>query len=88
MIQPRTIFTDLDERGHDEDFEGAPCTAPTDELCGSRAKVEIMRLRVERGECLYHPDDCTDAIEPVEPRFYTPGIRELCVDSRFAMAED
>ena len=84
----RTVFSDLAERGHDEDFEGVPCTAPTDALCGSRAKVEIMRLRVERGECLYHPCDNRNPIMPQTPRVYTPGIRELAVDTRYAMAED
>lgn len=88
MIQPHTIFDELDELCHDEDFEHVDAAAPTDALCGSWAKVEAMRQRVERGECLYHPDDCTDAIEPVEPRCYVPGLRELSVDSRFAMAED
>lgn len=84
----RTVFTDLLERGHDEDFEGVPCTAPTDALCGSRAKIEVMRQRAERGECLYHPQDNTEEIEPVEPRFYVPGIRELCVVVQRAVAAE
>lgn len=88
MIQPRTVFTDLLTVGHDEDFEHIPATAPTDALCGSWAKVLAMRGRVERGECLYHPCDNSMAIVPQVPRCYTPGIRELCVDTRFAMAED
>lgn len=84
----RTVFSDLDERGHDEDFEHAPCTAPTDALCGSREKVEVMHGRVERGECLYHPCDNSMAIVPQVPRVYVPGIRELCVVVQRAVAAE
>lgn len=34
-----------------------PAQAPTSVPAGSKAKVEAMRLRVERGEDIWHPDD-------------------------------
>lgn len=85
---PRTVFSDLATVQHDEDFAPIPASEPTDALCGSRAKIEVMRQRVERGECLFHRNDNCEAIAPQVPRVYVPGIREPCVDSRFAMAED
>lgn len=53
----RTVFTDLLIRGHDEDFEPLPAEQSTDAICGSAEKVEVIRLRVERGECLWHRGD-------------------------------
>lgn len=35
-----------------------PCQ-PTDALPGSAAKVEVLRMRLARGESLWHPDDAT-----------------------------
>lgn len=40
-----------------EDYEPSPPSRPTNALRGSRAKVEEMRLRAERGEELWHPKD-------------------------------
>lgn len=34
-----------------------PCSEPTDARPGSPEKMEVLRLRVERGEELYHVDD-------------------------------
>ena len=41
----------------DSEYEPRPACLPTEHLCGSREKVEIMRIRFEKGESLYHPDD-------------------------------
>lgn len=73
----RTVFSDLLERGHDEDFTPIAATDPTDAPCGSAAKIEVMRGRAERGECLYHPCDTKKQIKPRDSRGYTAGIREL-----------
>lgn len=35
---------------------------PTGYQCGSREKIEIMRLRAERGEQVFHPNDATDRV--------------------------
>ena len=35
---------------------------PTGHRCGSREKIEIMRLRAERGEQVFHPNDATDRV--------------------------
>jgi len=54
---PRTVHSDLLLRGHDEDFMPAPADWPTAALAGSPEKVEVMRLRVELGQSLWHPND-------------------------------
>lgn len=53
----RTIHTDLLIYQHDEDFEHRPASWSTAALAGSRAKIEVMRLRVEIGESPHHPSD-------------------------------
>ena len=35
---------------------------PTAFPCGSRAKVELMRERVEAGESIFHPFDCVSIV--------------------------
>ncbi len=59
---PRTVHTDLLLRGHDEDFKPTDARWPTAALCGSSEKIEVMRLRVELGESLWHPCDNMDQI--------------------------
>jgi hypothetical protein len=39
------------------DYEPKPAEFATGFKCGSLEKVEIMRIRLELGQCLYHPDD-------------------------------
>lgn len=41
-----------------DDYEPAPASAATTAARGSKAKVEVLRLRAERGEDLWHPGDC------------------------------
>ena len=75
---PRTVHTDLILYGHDEDFIPVNAIWPTSALCGSAEKIEVMRLRVELGESLWHPCDNSDQI--VTQRLTrTPSLRELCV---------
>lgn len=75
---PRTVHSDLLLRGHDEDFWPAPADWPTAELAGSPEKVEVMRLRVEVGQSLWHAHDNRDQV--VDPRTTrTPSLRELLV---------
>lgn len=39
------------------DREGSPARVPTFALPGTRAKIEVMRARVSRGESCFHEDD-------------------------------
>lgn len=41
-----------------DDYEPAPASVATTAARGSKAKVEVLRLRAERGEDLWHPRDC------------------------------
>ena len=76
----RTIFSDLQTYFHDEDFMPVPALERTSARPGSAAKIEVMRLRVERGECLYHRDDDRRVL-PVRQLSmgYQPGIREVAL---------
>lgn len=75
---PRTVHTDLILYGHDEDFIPVNAIWPTSALCGSTEKIEVMRLRVELGQSLWHPNDNRDQV--VRQRITTqPSLRELFV---------
>ena len=47
----------------DPEYEPKPASLPTEYRCGSFEKVEVMRIRLEKGESLYHPDDNWTKIE-------------------------
>lgn len=50
-----------------------PPALPTDARPGSPEKIEVMRLRYENGEHLYHPQDATGAVltsERLHPHMY------------------
>ncbi len=56
------LFEQIEKHGDDKDFE--PCESPsfqgTAAAPGSLEKIEILRLRVERGQPLWHPADRND----------------------------
>ena len=62
MDEVRNVFEAILKYGHDEDFverqsdEFVPTSAPA----GSRAKIDALRRRVERGEPLWHEEDRVD----------------------------
>jgi hypothetical protein len=58
----RNVFEAILECGHDEDFIPQPSDdfSATDAPAGSRAKIEVLAERVQRGLPLWHPDDRTD----------------------------
>lgn len=51
------LFQCLAKYGHDEDFEARLPDRSTKYPPGSPEKIEVMRMRIERGEALDHPDD-------------------------------
>lgn len=76
----RTVFSDLSNYGHDEDFHALPATTSTSAECGSREKVEVMRRRVEQGQSPFHELDNRAVVPPRwVPHDQVPGIRELRV---------
>jgi len=58
----RNVFEAILEMGHDEDFvpQATDEFHSTDAAAGSRAKIEVLARRVERGEPLWHPEDRSD----------------------------
>ena len=42
---------------------------PTGHWAGSREKIEAMRERVERGEAIFHPEDCRHKVEKLIEAF-------------------
>jgi hypothetical protein len=62
MRQMRNVFEAILQYGHDEDFaphEGDEFNS-TDAPAGSRAKIDVLADRVQRGEPLWHPEDRPD----------------------------
>ncbi len=45
--------------GHDMDFEPSKMPEPTQWAPRTEEKVQVLRERLERGECLFHPEDAT-----------------------------
>lgn len=59
----RNVFDAINKFGHDEDFTPDAETSdfrPTNAPAGSRAKIEILRRRVELGLPLWHETDRCD----------------------------
>ncbi|MCA9187387.1 MAG: hypothetical protein R3E01_12450 [Pirellulaceae bacterium] len=58
----RNVFEAILKYGHDEDFvpSAGDDFAPTDAPAGSEDKIEMLRLRVERGLPLWHEQDRCD----------------------------
>lgn len=69
----KTVFEAIEKFGHDEDF--MPCLnqlcEPTPFPAGSDEKIEEMRRRVERGQPLWHPEDCREVC--VSPSSFRRG---------------
>lgn len=51
-----------------EDYVPKPASEPTGTKIGSRERIEVYRLRMERGEVLHHPGDSREVIEPLGGR--------------------
>lgn len=51
----------MDDEDQEEDPPGLP--TPTDASPGSPEKVEVLRIRFENGQKLWHPDDRPEVID-------------------------
>lgn len=62
MKDVKNVFEAILKYGHDEDFypDGEKGFSPTDAPAGSDAKIEILRLRVQLGQPLWHLSDRVD----------------------------
>ncbi len=58
----RNVFEAILECGHDEDFVPAITEdfVATDAPAGSRAKIDVLAERIQKGVPLWHPDDRRD----------------------------
>jgi len=57
---------------------GLKMPKPTQAPCGSVEKIEVLRLRLERGEMLYHPQDCKTILPlPARRGARVSNIREI-----------
>ena len=58
----RNVFEAILECGHDEDFnpEESGEFRGTDAPAGSRAKIDMLAERIQRGLPLWHPEDRSD----------------------------
>lgn len=43
----------------DNEDDPPPPAMPTGFWCGTQEKVDVMRDRIEAGEAVFHPDDCS-----------------------------
>lgn len=69
----RNVFEAILECGHDEDFVPMETEefGATDAAAGSRAKIEVLAERIQKGLPLWHQDDRSDysgLIGAVRPR--------------------
>jgi hypothetical protein len=58
----RNVFEAILECGHDEDFNPAENDefSRTDAPAGSKAKIDMLAERIQRGLPLWHPEDRSD----------------------------
>jgi hypothetical protein len=66
-----SVFGALIRHGHDLDFEPQNEALPTGARIGSIEQIEVLRLRVQNGQPLFHPGD--------EKRMATNEQRAECV---------
>lgn len=57
LSRAKNIFEELELKRHDEDYTPKPCRTPCEHAPGSVGKIEELRMRVLRGEELFHPMD-------------------------------
>lgn len=55
--RPRTVFEALRRLQHDQDFIPMEPSEPTTAMPGTIEKIEVLRMRVELGQPLWHDDD-------------------------------
>ena len=51
------VYDTINRFGEDNGFMPLPASEPTQALCGSEEKIQVMRERVDAGEELWHPED-------------------------------
>lgn len=72
---PTTFFESVHPMRGECYFEPASDGQPTTERPGSRAKIELLAARLQRGEELWHEDDRT-----ARPKHYGLIAQEACDD--------
>jgi hypothetical protein len=53
----RTVFDDIREFGHDEDFEPQPAVNPCPYPARTKTRIEFYAARVRRGEDIFCHED-------------------------------
>lgn len=76
------IMQHIAASGDDENFDPPHACAPTLAPPGSQDKVEIMRMRVELGQPLWHPDDEGQLATYEQQSFATKQYRDIFTVSR------
>ena len=54
------------QHGNSDDYEPSPAVEPCGHPAGSLGRLEAMRIRVELGQSLWHPQDCEAMASPAE----------------------
>lgn len=82
----RTVFIDLKQLHHDEDFQPPPLESlsildfpPTGTLVGSAERIEVYRQRVALGLPIFHPHDSKQFSEPNTPHTASDGVRIVSI---------
>jgi hypothetical protein len=65
--KPRNVFEFLAFFHHDEDWDPKEPEIATGAVPGSPEKIEVLRMRAERGEHLWHKRDTTNGHARCEP---------------------
>jgi hypothetical protein len=82
MSEHETAAQYIAQHGNSDDYEPIPAKEPTDYRVGSWDRLELMRLRAEAGQELWHPDDERQFAEPSEHGAMKTKVNRLFRDAR------
>ena len=67
-----------------DDYEPRPAVEPCGHPAGSLGRLEAMRIRVELGQSLWHPQDCQAMASPAESEAMRDEVLRIAQDTKYA----
>ena len=70
--------------GHSDDYKPVKAQKPCGYPAGSLGKLEAMRIRVELGQSLWHPQDCEAMASPAESDAMRDEVLRIAREGKYA----
>ena len=72
------------QHGNSDDYEPIKAQKPCGHPAGSSGKLEAMRLRVELGQSLWHPQDCQAMASPAASQAMSEHVIWYARETKYA----